>query len=129
MSHILIVDDEPDSCEFVSHFLKKQGYATRCVPNGREALEHLLRHGIEALVLDVRMPEMDGITLLEILRSYLRWQTLPVILVTAHATPEQLEKAKELGVYSIFEKSNFKLIDLLSCLRKVIPPASAQGGA
>src|SRR5258706_9044411 len=129
MANILIVDDEPDSCEFVSRFLQKQGFMTRCVPNGREALAVLLHHGIEALVLDVRMPELDGISLLEVLRSYLRWHALPVVLVTAHATPEQLDKAKALGVHAIFQKSGYKLVDLLACLQQVVPPASAQGGA
>ena len=129
MSSILIVDDEPDSCEFVSRFLQKHGYSTRCVPNGREALAFLLRNGIQAVILDVRMPELDGISLLEILRSYLRWHALPVIIVTAHATPEQLDKAKALGVHAIFQKSGYKLVDLLACLQQVVPPASAQGGA
>src|SRR5207244_2018001 len=71
MPQILIVDDEPDSCEFVSRFLQMHGYQTRCVPNGRDALGLLLHNGFDAVVLDVRMPELDGISLLQILRSYL----------------------------------------------------------
>ena len=129
MSTVLIVDDEPDSCEFVSRFLERHGYATKCVPNGREALAVLIRDGVSALVLDVRMPEMDGISLLEVLRSYLRWHHLPVIIVSAHATAEEIEKAERLGVTAIFQKANYTLARLLDCLEKAIPPKSAQGGA
>ena len=113
MSYVLIVDDEPDSSEFVERFLQKEGHKTACVPNGREALAALINGQPDAVVLDVRMPEMDGIALLEVLRSYLRWNTLPVILLTAHANKDQIDRAKQLDVQHVFHKANFTLPDLL----------------
>jgi DNA-binding NtrC family response regulator len=129
MATVLIVDDEPDHSDFLAAFLRRNGYATRSVPNGRDALQALLNNGIEAVILDVRMPGMSGVDLLEIVRSYLRWQSLPVILVTAHGTQPELDRAMQLGVACVFQKANFKLVDLLGCLQRVVPPAAGAGGA
>jgi CheY-like chemotaxis protein len=129
MPYVLMVDDEPDSCEFVTRFLTQHGFHTHCANNGREALSYLLLKAPDAVVLDVRMPEMDGISLLEVLRSYLRWSDLPVILLTAHATSHDLDRAEALGVSHVFRKANFKLVDLLECLRRVIPPSAKKNGA
>jgi CheY-like chemotaxis protein len=112
MSYVLIVDDDPDGCEIIHRFLQQSHINSRFAPNGHE----------DAVILDVRMPEMDGISLLEVLRSYLRWDQLPVVIVTAHANREQLDRAAELGVNHIFQKSNLQLPDLLSCLQHLMPP-------
>jgi DNA-binding response OmpR family regulator len=127
MSYVLIVDDEPDSSEFVERFLRRSGYRVACVPNGRAALTSLMADYPDALVLDVRMPEMDGIALLEVLRSYLRWKTLPVILLTAHADAAQVARARELGVAYIFRKASFSLPDLVAALDAVTsqPPTTS----
>jgi CheY-like chemotaxis protein len=120
MPYVLIVDDEPDSSEFVEVYLQREGYQTACVPNGREALAALINGHPDAMILDVRMPEMDGIALLEVLRSYLRWTKLPVILLTAHANKQQVERARELGVTHVFHKANFKLADLQVALQEIL---------
>jgi CheY-like chemotaxis protein len=127
MSYVLIVDDEPDSSEFVERFLRRSGYRVACVPNGREALTSLMKDYPDAIILDVRMPEMDGIALLEVLRSYLRWKTLPVILLTAHADAAQLARARELGVTHVFRKASFSLPELITALDDVTHPPSTAG--
>jgi CheY-like chemotaxis protein len=119
MSYVLIVDDEPDASEFVERFLRRSGYRTTCVPNGRAALRALVEDYPDALILDVRMPEMDGIALLEVLRSYLRWKVLPVVLLTAHANPQQIARARELGVKHILQKATFSLPDLVAAVDDV----------
>jgi two-component system alkaline phosphatase synthesis response regulator PhoP len=123
MAYVLVVDDEPDSSEFVERFLEREGHRTTIVPNGREALAALINGRPDAMVLDVRMPQMDGIALLEVLRSYLRWTKLPVILLTAHANDEQIQRAKELGVNYVFHKANFTLVDLLRAIEQSLPPS------
>jgi CheY-like chemotaxis protein len=129
MAYVLIVDDEPDSCAFVQRFLERHGYSTKCTPNGQEALAEIILRRPDGLVLDVRMPGMDGIQLLEVIRSYLRFHGMPVILLSAHATAEQMDRAQQLGVSAVFHKANFKLVDLLATLQKVVPPLSGIGGA
>jgi CheY-like chemotaxis protein len=119
MAHILVVDDEGDSLEFVVRFLHRMGHRTTSAPDGQEALRLLLTERPDAVVLDVRMPQMDGIGLLEVMRSYLRWHNLPVILVTAHGTPAQLKAARELGVVYIFDKAQYKLSELSAAINEV----------
>ena len=121
MAYVLIVDDEPDSSEFVERFLQREGHKTTCVPNGREALAALINGRPDAVVLDVRMPEMDGIALLEVLRSYLRWNKLPVILLTAHANKPQIDRARQLGVEHVFHKANFTLVELQRAIEDSLP--------
>ena len=127
MSYVLIVDDEPDSSEFVERYLQREGYRTAVVPNGRAALAALINGQPDAVVLDVRMPEMDGISLLEVLRSYLRFTQLPVVLLTAHASRQQLERARELGVQHILHKANFTLTQLHRAIEASLPPHKARG--
>jgi CheY-like chemotaxis protein len=112
MPHVLIVDDDCDGSEAVARFLRRAGHQIECVPNGREAMRALLESKPDAVVLDVRMPEMDGLTLLEVLRSYLRWSHLPVIVLSAFITPEQSDRAQELDVEYIFHKGKFSLRQL-----------------
>jgi DNA-binding response OmpR family regulator len=112
MAHVLVVEDEKDSRDFVAEFLRREGHTVTTAIDGETALRILLNQRADAVVLDVRMPRMDGIGLLEILRSYLRWNTMPVILFTAHATPEEMKRARDLGVEYIFHKGNFQLAEL-----------------
>src|SRR5258707_399150 len=112
MVDVLIVDDDPDGSEAVAAYLARAGHRVACVPNGQEAMRALLEAKPQAVVLDVRMPELDGLSLLEILRSYLRWSQLPVILLSAYLNDEQIERARELGVNHVFHKAKFALKEL-----------------
>jgi CheY-like chemotaxis protein len=116
VARILIVDDEGDSLEFVLRFLRRQGHEVTSAADGEEALAKLVTDRPDAVVLDVRMPKLDGISLLEVLRSYLRWYHLPVLLLTAHATPDQMRKACDMGVVYIFHKAQLSLPELAAAI-------------
>jgi DNA-binding response OmpR family regulator len=72
------------------------------------------------LVLDIRMPELDGIGLLEVLRSYLRWHSLPVIILSAHGSEAEIRRATELGVAQVFHKASFNLADLAAAVDRLV---------
>jgi DNA-binding response OmpR family regulator len=112
MSKVLIVDDDSDGSEIVATFLRRCGHAVDCVSNGQGAMSALIASPPSAVVLDVRMPKMDGISLLQVMRSYLRWVEMPVILLSAYASEEQCRLAREMGVRHIFHKSKFSLDEL-----------------
>lgn len=114
LANVLIIDDDRDSCEAVASYLAKAGHATRCAPNGREALAALSDDLPDAIILDVRMPVMDGVALLEVLQSYLRWSVVPVALFTAYAEDPRLRQATEMGVSRVFHKSRTDLSELLA---------------
>jgi len=109
MAHVLVVDDEGDSREFVSRFLLRMGHRVSGAMDGRDALRKLLSDKPDVIVLDVRMPELDGVGLLEVLRSYLRFHELPVILLSAQARSEEIDRARRMGVRHFFHKASFKL--------------------
>lgn len=119
MASILVVDDELDGCEPLVKYLARSGHVTRCVPNGREALAALANRTPDVVVLDLRMPEMDGITFLEVIRCYLRWSFLPTIVLTALPPGPTTERAETLGVKRIFHKASYKLSEILDAVNEL----------
>ncbi len=101
MKTVLITDDEKNIRASLSTTLRLEGYRVEAAENGRQALEILERGGIDAMLLDVQMPELDGYeTLREIARSGRR---LPVILLTAHGSIERAVEAVKLGAFDFIE--------------------------
>ena len=117
MAKVLIVDDEPDGCEPVAKALERMGHAVECATNGRDALAALVAPGsVDLLILDIRMPGMDGIKLLEIVRSYLRWHKMPVIILSAYVNEEHASQARMMGVWHVFHKTQYELADLIEAV-------------
>ncbi len=83
---MMLVDDEERFLQTTSKLLMKKGYDTVTALSGKEALEKLKSHNINVVILDVKMPGMDGnATLLEIKKLY---PMVEVIMLTGHATVE-----------------------------------------
>ncbi len=112
---ILLVEDDADSAEAMALLLQMQGYAVSRAANGREALERLnLEPQTSLIILDLYMPEMDGRTFLRIMREDPRFQTIPVIVVSAWAA------ASPAGVTAVMPKPvNVGL--LLATVERVLP--------
>ena len=104
MPSVLIVDDEPDHSDFVAAFLRRHGYQTRCVPNGRDALSTLLNNGLDAVILDVRMPGMSGI---EVARRLVA--THPEVVVVLISIEERVDvpSAAQLDAVPLVRKQDF----------------------
>jgi CheY-like chemotaxis protein len=118
MPYVMIVDDVIDSCEALAKFLERAGYRVRCVPNGREALADIIRDTPDVVILDLMMPEMDGPTLLEILRLYLRLQTLPVVVLTGIPDSPLIERVRNAGVNAILVKGKATFQDIERAVRE-----------
>src|SRR3954452_17847967 len=101
MSKVMIVDDAPDSSEPLARFLGRSGHQVRCAPNGREALADVIRYTSAVLMLNLMMPGMDGPSLLEALRNYLRLQVLPVVAWTGVPDGPLVERVRDAGVTAI----------------------------
>src|SRR3954454_8572244 len=128
MSSVLIVDDDLDGSEPVARFLRRAGYRVICAPNGREALALLTGALPDVVLLDVRMPEMDGMTFLSVLRSYLRWQDMPVVLLTAYPDGPHIQQAMQLGATEVFKKGSFELEELATCIQRRVGKGGLGGG-
>lgn len=119
MAAILVVEDDPDTCEIMRTVLSRAKHDATCVPNGHEALAALTSFNPELIILDLRMPVMDGEAFLKVLRSYLRWYRVPVIVVSA-AHPSELERLVKFDVAHVFRKAAFDLEELSACVDEVL---------
>ena len=89
---ILIVDDEKDILEFLSYNLNKEGFSVITARNGQEGLDYVKKHNPELIILDVMMPEMDGIEVCQQIRS-LDVNNQPFILFLTARSEEYSELA------------------------------------
>jgi len=126
MASVLIVEDDWDSAEPLVLFLQRKGHNVVCVPNGREALVALTTSPPDVILLDMRMPVMDGVSFLEVLRSYLRWLHLPVIIVSAVPGGPMLDRAHRFEISKTFRKSLLNYDELEEAIEQVVP--AARGG-
>ncbi len=120
MARILVVDDTPASCEPVANHLEKAGHTVTCVPNGRDALASVLAELPDVVLLDMLMPEMDGPTFLEVIRSYLRLQSLPVVVLTGLTESPMVDRARYLKVNAILSKDKASLDDIRQAVEQAI---------
>ena len=65
-SHILVVDDEPVARQSLTDILRLEGYTVNSVPNGQAAVEYVRTHPVELIVVDLRMPGMDGLEVVQV---------------------------------------------------------------
>ena len=92
---ILVVDDEPEVRDLMEHFLADKGFEVRAAENGRLGLKVLETFTPDLVLLDMHMPELDGVgTLRELAR---RWPALPVIMVTVNEDVETTARLLQLG--------------------------------
>ncbi|HEY8207219.1 MAG TPA: sigma-54 dependent transcriptional regulator [Myxococcaceae bacterium] len=99
---ILIVDDEKNILLTLSQALQLQGYRTELAASGQIALDVLSTRPVDAVLMDVKMPDMDGLTALEKLHA--QRPKLPVIMMSGHGTIETAVKATQLGARDFLEK-------------------------
>jgi DNA-binding NtrC family response regulator len=99
---ILIVDDEPQVAEMLARSLTREGHRATVAHSGEEALRLVGRTHLDALFLDVSMPGMNG---LDVLSEVKRLRpTLPVVVITGHATPDEVEEVKRMGAVDVIPK-------------------------
>ena len=99
---ILIIDDEIQVAELLAAAVTQQGHEAMVAHDGTEGLALVARQRPDAVFLDIKMQELDGIDVLRRLRAM--DATLPVIVITGHAEPGQLDEARRLGVTEVLEK-------------------------
>jgi len=125
MTTILVVDDMPIFREPIAACLQSHGYNVESAGNGREALDVIRRNVPDLLLLDIGMPVMDGLALLEILVADPKTKNLPVIMLTAIAEKDHVVRAAKLGIRDYMLKSRFSLKELLSRIAARLPTGGA----
>lgn len=108
---ILVVDDDAEMRSAIQETLQRKGYATVVAANGMEALEQIDKGGLRLVISDIRMPEMDGLTLMREGKKSCSW--LPFLLVTAFGTVKEAVEAVKEGAVDYLLKP-FTAEDLLA---------------
>jgi CheY-like chemotaxis protein len=103
-ARILIVDDEPYNVDYLEQELEGMGYVTETAANGLEALERVAGGPPDLVLLDVMMPELDGISALRILKSDPETRLIPVVLMTALNDVEDRVRGIEAGADDFLSK-------------------------
>jgi CheY-like chemotaxis protein len=101
---VLVVDDAPPNVKLLSLILREAGYQVVEATSGAQALEKLRTERPGAMVLDVRMPGMSGYEVCRRVREDPEFSALPVIMVTALASPEERVRGIEAGATDFISK-------------------------
>jgi DNA-binding response OmpR family regulator len=119
MSTILVVDDTALARETVARLLEHEGFRTLKARNGKEAWAMMYHGRPDLVLLDLMMPEMDGVTFLSMLRRSPLWHDLPVVVLTGADDRDRLiTRAWELGVSDLVPKATFGFDELLARVRR-----------
>jgi DNA-binding response OmpR family regulator len=97
MRRALVVEDDPDIVELVSHYLAREGFAVEALHDGRQALGRLRETAYELLILDLQLPGMDGLALCAEVRRDPRMRHLPVVMLTARGDEADRIVGLEMG--------------------------------
>jgi signal transduction histidine kinase/ActR/RegA family two-component response regulator len=124
--HVLLVEDNEVNRRLFTNILKKMGHSVVSAVNGKEALAVLQRTEVDAVLMDVQMPEMDGIQATAAIRAGERSGTrhLPIIAMTAHAMRGDCERFLQAGMDAYISKP-IDTAALIRCLERFAPQPSA----
>jgi DNA-binding NtrC family response regulator len=120
---VLVVDDEKSMCEYLEIALDREGYGVDTAQSGKEALRLFKENEYDAMIADIKMPELDGISLLRKVREMN--PTIPVVFITAYASMETAIESVRLGASDYVTKP-FRFIQIKSRLKQLLeakPPS------
>lgn len=117
--HIMTVEDSTSMREMISFTLTEAGYKVIGAQDGQEALAKLPESGVDMVITDLNMPNMNGIELTKILRSRSAFKFVPIVFLTTESQVQKKQAAKEAGATGWIVKP-FKPGQLLSVVRKIL---------
>ncbi len=117
--HLLIVEDHDTNAIALSQFLESEGYFVEVAGDGRSAIEIVNAHSPDAVLLDIRLPDISGLEVLRILRSKPDQRLLPVIAVTALSLQGDRERCMQAGATAYLTKP-VDLDELTDTLKAVL---------
>jgi signal transduction histidine kinase/DNA-binding response OmpR family regulator len=117
---ILIVEDDKDTQELFQRTAERQGWKAQVASNGKIGLEKIAVLVPDLILLDLMMPEMDGLTFLSEIRKKAEWQAVPIIAVTAKELTEADKKQLSEQAQQVLHKSEYADSDLVEQISKVL---------
>jgi len=116
---ILVIEDQADIAATLQNKISAGGFNASIAQDGEEGLRMALDNHPDALLLDLILPKLDGMSVLENIRKDEWGKSLPVIILTNLGTGDELTRAKELGVSDFLIKTEVRLEDVVSKLNSL----------
>ena len=104
LASILIIDDEADNFDVIEALLSNQEYHLHYAPSGQDAIANIDAFQPDLILLDVMMPQMDGIEVCKRIKAMTEWQYVPIIMVTALNSKEDLSRCLNAGANDFISK-------------------------
>jgi DNA-binding response OmpR family regulator len=120
---ILIVEDDVDIAELVARYLDRAGYATERATSGREALDRIVHAPPDLVILDLMLPQMDGLDVCRSVRANAKTASVPIIMLTARAEESERIVGLELGADDYLGKP-FSPNELVARIRALLRRAN-----
>lgn len=117
--HILIIEDEPKTGDYLQRGLRESGFTASLARNGRDGLHLANEEEVDLVVLDVMLPRMDGWEVLAALRAHAATARLPVLFLTARDEVQDRVKGLELGADDYLVKP-FAFVELVARIRTLL---------
>jgi DNA-binding response OmpR family regulator len=114
---ILIVEDEPELSKALSDKLSEEGFSILEAKNGQEGLDIAKDKHPDLILLDILMPIMDGMTMLEMLREDESCKDIPVIFLTNLDDQEKVSEALKAGSFDYLIKTDWSLADIVKKIK------------
>ena len=118
-SLILVVEDNPDNAQLVTWILEDEGYSVDLAETAELGLDMLAKSDYSLILMDISLPGMDGKEAMTIIRSNPRFQSIPIIAVTAHAVLGEKDAIIASGADMLVTKPIIEE-DLLSAISKIL---------
>ena len=126
MTRVLVVEDDPDIAQLVAHYLEKAGFSTELLTNGHDALSVIAARPPDVLVLDLMLPQVDGLEICRVVRGNASTAAIPIIMLTARAEESDRIVGLEIGADDYVAKP-FSPNELVARIRALV--RRAQRGA
>ena len=121
MPKILVVDDEQYVHRLLQHYLERAGYHLVSAQNGREAIDAAVRELPELIIMDIMMPEIDGMTAIRKLKEDELTKDIPVIVISANPAYHVSRDESQLSGAELFLTKPFSPAQLLEAIRRILP--------
>jgi|SRR3989344_4518116 len=117
---VLVIDDEKSVIEVLQKKLEEEGFEVLTSGDGNDGLEKALLESPDLILLDLILPSMDGITLLDRLKKDDKGKNIPVIILTNLDDADKVDDCRKRGVYDYLVKTGWTLEDIAKRVKRVL---------
>jgi DNA-binding response OmpR family regulator len=119
VTRVLVVEDDPDIAQLVAHYLEKAGFSAELLANGRDAIASIAARPPDVVVLDLMLPQVDGLEICRVVRGNAATAAIPIIMLTARAEESDRIVGLEIGADDYLAKP-FSPNELVARVRALV---------